>query len=259
MSINPKCSDNTDDRCSKPGGKIVRGLCDNHYYHRRKAGTLPSLSEYRKLVYDPACLDNGDGRCAKPGSRTILGLCENHYRVRERAGTIPEPTTCKLCGGPIRSDNVLGICLSNPECRRAHGRAYRQQADRPCKYAKTRGCPEFARIGSSACREHGNEDRTKIGYSAAHLRADKVLPQECATADETCCGRLEIAFRHDAPAEFVRVSTGNRPGRLYYVGPNPADGYMRLCCSHHKRMDLPPGRPVSVRLLRDRLREHTCT
>lgn len=81
---------------------------------------------------------------------------------------------------------------------------------------------------------------TKIGYHAAHKRADKVLPRECAMADDTCKGRPELAFRHDAPAEFVRPYTGRLEqyqGRLYYVGPDSADGYMRLCSSHHQRYD----------------------
>ena len=75
---------------------------------------------------------------------------------------------------------------------------------------------------------------TEISYGGAHDRASKVLPKECEQADETCKGRLEAAFRPDAPKEFTRSDSR---GRLYYVGPNPMDGYSRLCASHHKRCD----------------------
>lgn len=81
---------------------------------------------------------------------------------------------------------------------------------------------------------------TEIGYRGAHDRARKVLPKECARGDDTCKGPLQVAFRHDAPAEFVRVYDGPNEkflGLRYYVGPNVADGYMRLCASHHGRYD----------------------
>ena len=29
---------------------------------------------------------------------------------------------CELCGATLRSDNVVGICKRNPECKRAAGR-----------------------------------------------------------------------------------------------------------------------------------------
>jgi hypothetical protein len=72
-----------------------------------------------------------------------------------------------------------------------------------------------------------------VGYSGVHYRAGVALPTECARADDSCKGRLETALRHDAPAHLVR---DNDPRGLYYVG-DPADGYMRLCRSHHVRYD----------------------
>ncbi len=72
-----------------------------------------------------------------------------------------------------------------------------------------------------------------IRYSAAHYRANLGLPMECAHADETCKGMLEVAFRHTAPPELVR---DDDPRGLYYVGA-VEDGYMRLCRSHHRRYD----------------------
>jgi len=108
--------------------------------------------------------------------------------------------------------------------------------------------PEF-RANIATANYHG----TEIGYVGAHQRARKALPQECATPDDTCKGPSQVAFRHDAPAEYVRVYDGpdeQHRGRLYFVGPDPADGYMRLCQSHHQRYDRSP----SVRLLRDAFR-----
>jgi len=90
---------------------------------------------------------------------------------------------------------------------------------------------------SAAKRGHapsiGQWKGTDIGYSGVHYRADLALPSECAHADTSCKGRLEVAFRHDAPVELVR--DGDRRGR-YFVGP-PLEGYLRLCRSHHCRYD----------------------
>ena len=75
---------------------------------------------------------------------------------------------------------------------------------------------------------------TEIRYEAAHNRADRVLPRVCAMEDETCKGLLDAALTRDVPVEFVRRSP---KGLLYYVGPDPRDGYRRLCRSHHVRYD----------------------
>ena len=69
-----------------------------------------------------------------------------------------------------------------------------------------------------------------IGYAAAHSRADKVLPRVCAFADETCSKKLDAAFRHDTPAEFVKRD------KLGVYSAHP-EHYMRLCGSHHQRYD----------------------
>lgn len=74
-----------------------------------------------------------------------------------------------------------------------------------------------------------------IAYRQAHARADSHLFRFCYTADRTCRGRLDTAFRHDAPVEYIRFRKSSRP---FYVGPNPEDGYWRLCRSHHQRYDL---------------------
>lgn len=78
----------------------------------------------------------------------------------------------------------------------------------------------------------------EVGYDTAHSRAQALLKDvECEMSDETCKGRPECALRHDAPEEFIRVGTGRKEGFRYYVGPNPLDGYIRLCRSHHYRYD----------------------
>jgi GntR family transcriptional regulator len=74
----------------------------------------------------------------------------------------------------------------------------------------------------------------RVTYATVHCRASRVLPLECAHADGSCSGRLEAAFRHDAPPKLVRRD--GRHGCFYYAG-DPLDGYMRLCRSHHRRYD----------------------
>jgi len=43
----------------------------------------------------------------------------------------PQPRRCRVCGGPLRSDNRTGICHTNPACRKAAGDKFRAQ----CKKA----------------------------------------------------------------------------------------------------------------------------
>lgn len=54
----PACIDNADHECSKPGGRITRGLCGKHYNRRQYYGTLPEAkpsNAYRTtMVYNPA-------------------------------------------------------------------------------------------------------------------------------------------------------------------------------------------------------------
>ena len=72
-------------------------------------------------------------------------------------------------------------------------------------------------------------------YYGAHRWARRILKDDpCAMDDATCEGRLEAAFRHDAPAELVRR---NGRGLSFCVSLNIRDGYMRLCHSHHLRYD----------------------
>lgn len=56
--------------------------------------------------------------------------------------------------------------------------------------------------------------------------------QRIATAAHLIIDHAESTA--DAPVEFVRHDPDGRP---FYVGPNPVDGYRRLCQSHHNRYD----------------------
>jgi len=99
------------------------------------------------------------------------------------------------------------------------------------KSAETRAKMSAAKMGHApTIGQWKGED---VSYSGVHYRAALVLPTSCAYADDSCKGRLEIALRHDASAELIRDD--DQRG-WYYVG-DPLDGYMRLCCSHHRRYD----------------------
>jgi hypothetical protein len=88
-----------------------------------------------------------------------------------------------------------------------------------------------AKYESEAYNWRGDE----VGYDAVHIRMKKSLPSTCALADESCKGRLEVAFRgHDTPLELWRYHEAN--GRTIPFSTNP-DHYWRLCRSHHVRLD----------------------
>lgn len=70
-----------------------------------------------------------------------------------------------------------------------------------------------------------------VGYGGIHKRARAGLPLECALADDTCRGRLEVALRHEATGPLRR----DNQGRGWY---SPVlEDYWRLCRSHHNRYD----------------------
>ena len=72
-----------------------------------------------------------------------------------------------------------------------------------------------------------------VGYNTAHYRARKALAgRTCAQEDETCSGRLEVAFNNDTPAEFIK----NDPATDSLFSTRSED-YLRLCTSHHRRYD----------------------
>lgn len=84
-----------------------------------------------------------------------------------------------------------------------------------------------AQSGEKAHHWAGDE----VQYGGVHKRARAALPNECALADATCRGHLEVALKHDAVGplrEDVR-------GRGLY-SPRVED-YWRLCRSHHNRYD----------------------
>lgn len=68
-----------------------------------------------------------------------------------------------------------------------------------------------------------------VGYSGIHKRAARALPPVCSMADETCCGHLESALRHDANGPLREDKRGIYSPRI--------EDYFRLCRSHHNRYD----------------------
>ena len=74
---------------------------------------------------DPISPWNSFGICgnsAKPGCRRAR---KREYLKRQRVEAAggqspPEPQVCKICGGPLRRDNSVGICATNPECTKAN-------------------------------------------------------------------------------------------------------------------------------------------
>lgn len=72
-----------------------------------------------------------------------------------------------------------------------------------------------------------------VGYHGVHLRAKKSLEGlPCAHLDETCKGRLQIAFDHQTPAEYRRLHPQSS-----CVYSTRVEDYFVLCQSHHRRYD----------------------
>ena len=130
QNTEPKCSENSDNQCSKPGGRISLGLCNTHYIRRQK----PS----RTLVFNPECIDNADGQCTEPvGKIKALGLCSKHYDRRRTAGTLPKSTkmmtsaeawaafkaAAEAQGGTVLEPNWLGDGKPHA-CRCAKGHTF---------------------------------------------------------------------------------------------------------------------------------------
>lgn len=91
--------------------------------------------------------------------------------------------------------------------------------------------PETRRkIAAAQSGEKGRNWRgDEVGYSGIHKRAGQLLPDECAMADATCRGKLEVALRHEAQGPL-------REDRRGAYSPRVED-YWRLCRSHHNRYD----------------------
>jgi hypothetical protein len=98
--------------------------------------------------------------------------------------------------------------------------------------ALTRAKISVAQSGSLGYQWRGDD----VGYSGIHKRARAVLPRECANADQTCLGRLEVALRSDATGPLRQDKRGWYSASI--------DDYFRLCRSHHNRYDgkRPPAR-----------------
>lgn len=128
---------------------------------------------------------------------------------------------CPVCGRPLKTRNAR-------TCGRAS--CVRERMSEGGRQGGLYG-PRNPLRGA----DHQNHKGTEITYGAAHYRARIVLKdQPCSMADGTCVKRLHVAFRHDAPVEFVRIDPDRGP---FYVGPAPENGYMRLCSHHHAIYD----------------------
>lgn len=94
--------------------------------------------------------------------------------------------------------------------------------------------------GATKCRSCANRERGArpgyplpfdlLTYNGAHRRMAKLLPMVCAHCGATN-GRLEVAFSHDTPPQFRRVS---KRGLVY---SSREEDYLRSCARCHRRYD----------------------
>jgi hypothetical protein len=143
----------------------------------------------------------------------------------------PEPCQCG-CGGEAKPGKrfIKAHHIVTAEAKE------KLSAARKGKPASNRGVPhsQETRAKISAARRGRYWKGDNIGYTEAHHRHDALLPKACAHCGKTY-GRLDVALRHDVPAERVRVdATGSDAGKSYslFVGD-----YIRLCRSCHKSYD----------------------
>lgn len=91
MAVNPSCSA-SGDKCSEPGGRIIKGFCLIHYTIQRRAN-------------QPRCSIDG---CEKPMHSMMEQLCDSHLRFKRLYGDPEE-------GSPYRTKREPGPC-SVPGC-----------------------------------------------------------------------------------------------------------------------------------------------
>lgn len=95
------------------------------------------------------------------------------------------------------------------------------------------------KIAAAQAGERGHNWRAdEVGYSGIHKRARAALPLQCAHADATCVGHLEVALIHDARGPLRMDKRGQFSPLI--------EDYIRLCRSHHNRYD-GKGPPPSTR------------
>lgn len=183
-----------------------RGWCPTHYWRWWKFGD-PLREPVPKI--HPTCAVDGCDALTKGH-----GYCSRHWQKWKKYGDpladhrpVAE-TECSIAGcrkGPVRG---RGWCAMHYQRWRTHG-------------------------DPSVRIPNGRPWREDVTYTAVHRRLKSVLPQLCAVADDTCKGRVESAFRHDAaPSKHRRYDTAMR--RWYSVR---VEDYVPLCRSHHIRYD----------------------
>jgi hypothetical protein len=81
-------------------------------------------------------------------------------------------TACEVCGGPLRADNKVGVCMRNPGCRqehdqRSHLRNYQYQS-RPCGICEVCGGPTRLPNKTSVCTHNPDcrRERYRREYEA---------------------------------------------------------------------------------------------
>lgn len=92
-------------------------------------------------------------------------------------------------------------------------------------------CRACGHPGAKAARPGRPLPLEQLSYTAVHKRVAKLLPAVCARCGATE-GRLDVAFRHDTPAEFRRVS---KHGLTFSSRP---EDFVRLCrATCHRNYD----------------------
>ena len=153
----------------------------------------------------------------------------------------PEPRQCKVCGGPLRFDNTVGVCRRNPECRRVRDRrqraAHPQPERKPCDVC---GRPLNRNNESGICGDHNSPACMRERKRRAAQRAGTIAHRIEISAGETF-GRW-TALEDYSPASNlvpVRCECGNEKrveGKYLVRGVSTSCG-----CSRRKpRQNKPP-------------------
>ena len=159
----------------------------------------------------------------------------------------PEPRQCKVCGGPLRFDNTVGVCRRNPECRRVRDRrqraAHPQPERKPCDVC---GRPLNRNNESGICGDHNSPACMRERKRRTAQRAGTIAHRIEISAGETF-GRW-TALEDYSPVSklvLVRCQCGNEKrveGKYLVRGVSTSCG-----CSRRKpRQNKPPYLPAGM-------------
>ena len=129
---------------------------------------------------------------------------------------------CEVCGGPLRIDNKAGICLRNPECRRANARHW--------KRSNPEWVAAFSAGGYWADRRRSDYGRRYEARNNAKSRAKRKGVPFALTIDDVppipeTCPVLGIplqinndAARGDSPSlDRIKPELGYVPGNVMWI------------------------------------------